>query len=480
MTGPGMWKAQPASNRGRSSDSILEGLSYSDVFNSLMDGFAVVDMSGTIIESNEAFRAMLGYDRGEISLLNYNDITPAAWHELEARIVSEQVLVRGYSEVYEKEYRSKDGLVFPVELRTCLFRDAEGSPKGMWAIVRNVSARKRTESRLQESEERFRRVFEGAAIGMALIDPSGRFIMVNRALAAMLGYAEDELLDLDFLDLTHPDDRDVAWDNHLELIAGARESFQIEKRYIRKDGVAIWGRLNASALRGRGEAGRDLVLGLVEDITLRKAQEARIERSLDENAVLLKEVHHRVKNNLQLVASLLALQISYLPMGPEGDVIRGILSDASGRVRSLANIHEIVYSTRDFAGLDFATYMESIARETAYSMSAEPISLELRLQEVRMDLDTAIPCGLLVNEAMTNIAKHAYPRGWQGPRKARLSLEPRADGIARIVIEDEGVGLPASGSAEGLGFTVMRALADQVDGRLAFRSEGGTIVEFEV
>ena len=428
MTGPGMWKAQPASNRGRSSDSILEGLSYSDVFNSLMDGFAVVDMSGTIIESNEAFRAMLGYDRGEISLLNYNDITPAAWHEFEARIVREQVLVRGYSEVYEKEYRSKDGLVFPVELRTCLFRDAEGSPKGMWAIVRNVSARKRTESRLQESEERFRRVFEGAAIGMALIDPSGRFIMVNRALAAMLGYAEDELLDLDFLDLTHPDDRDVAWDNHLELIAGARESFQIEKRYIRKDGVAIWGRLNASALRGRGEAGRDLVLGLVEDITLRKAQEARIERSLDENAVLLKEVHHRVKNNLQLVASLLALQISYLPMGPEGDVIRGILSDASGRVRSLANIHEIVYSTRDFAGLDFATYMESIARETAYSMSAEPISLELRLQEVRMDLDTAIPCGLLVNEAMTNIAKHAYPRGWQGPRKARLSLEPEPAG----------------------------------------------------
>lgn len=460
--------------------ALVDGMPYSELFESLMDGFAVVDMSGTIVESNGAFREMLGYSREEIAALRYEDITPEPWHEFEAGILRGQVLVRGYSEVYEKEYRDKRGLVFPVELRTCLLRDATGKAKGMWAIVRDISGRKRAEARLSESEERFRGVFEGAAVGMALADSSGRLIKVNRAFAAMLGYGEEELLKRSFVDLTHPEDRRLDWDLHVELVAGKRDSFQIEKRYLRKDGVAIWGRLTTSALRGQGEEGGDLVLGLVEDITPRKEQEERIGRSLEEKAVLLKEVHHRVKNNLQLIASLLALQTSYLPEGSAGDAVRGILADASGRVRSMANIHEIVYSTQDFSGLDFAAYMESIARDITFAMTAMPLQLDLDLRKVAMDLDTAIPCGLLVNEAMTNIVKHAFPRDWIGPRRARLSLEPRAGGIARIVIRDEGVGLPAAGYEAGLGFTVMRALADQVGGRLVLRSDGGTSVELEV
>jgi PAS domain S-box-containing protein len=460
--------------------SFLSGISYLDIYENLMDGFAIVDMSGAIVVTNAAFREMLGYAEEEIARLKYEDITPASWHEAEAAILRDQVLARGYSDVYEKEYRNKAGLVFSVELRTCLIEGPDGERRGMWAIVRDISARKATEARLKESEERFRGVFEGSALGMALADSSSRLVRVNPSLALMLGYSEEELISKGFLEITHPEDRKLDWDLHLELLAGARESFQIEKRYLRRDGSLIWGRLTTSALRGHSGSGGDLVLGMVEDITDRKAQEERIERSLNEKAVLLKEVHHRVKNNLQLIVSMLALQVSYLPEGHDGDGVRGILADASGRVRSMASIHEIVYSTSDFSGLDFAVYVESIAKEIAVDMAASPLSLQLDLEPVRMDLDTAIPCGLLVNEAMTNILKHAYPRDWAGERMARLSLKPRAGGIASISIADGGVGLPEPGRAEGLGFTIMRALAQQMGGRLAIRSEGGTVVEFEI
>lgn len=460
--------------------SLLSDVSYRRIYESLIDGFVFVDMSGTIIECNDSYRHMLGYDTEELASLRYQDVTPPRWHALEEAIVRDQVLVRGYSEVYEKEYRRKDGLVFPVELRTCLLKDSEGRPRGMWAIVRDISARKRTEALLTESEERFRGLFEGAAIGMAIAESSGRLLRVNQALAAMLGYEEAELVSMGFIELTHPEDRQLDWGLHMELMAGKRDSFRIEKRYIRKDGATIWGRLTTSALRAQGNASGDLVVGMVEDITDRREQEARIERSLDEKAVLLKEVHHRVKNNLQLIASMLALQVSYLPEGAEGDAMRGILSDAAGRVKSMASIHEIVYSSRDFAGLDFAAYVESIAKEVAFAMAAQPIELELDLHEVRMDIDTAIPCGLLVNEAMTNIVKHAFPRDWTGERKAIISLRPEPGAIALIVIRDEGVGLPSPGPQDGLGLTIMRALAAQVGGRLSVRSEGGTVVELVV
>ena len=127
---------------------------YRRLYQSMMDAFVSVDMSGRIQEFNDAYRQMLGYEAEELLALTYVDITPQRWHALQAKIIEEQVLKRGYSDIYEKEYRRKNGTFVPVELRTYLIADDNGKPAAMWAIIRDITERKRAEEELQEANER--------------------------------------------------------------------------------------------------------------------------------------------------------------------------------------------------------------------------------------------------------------------------------------------------------------------------------------
>ncbi len=140
---------------------------YRRLHETMMDAFVSVDMTGRIQETNQAYQAMLGYDEEELRKLTYVDLTPEPWHAFESGIVKEQILVKGYSDVYCKEYRKKDGTIFPVELRTCLVRDEAGQPSAMWAIVRDITDRKKAEKALRESEERYRSLFDNMREGFA-------------------------------------------------------------------------------------------------------------------------------------------------------------------------------------------------------------------------------------------------------------------------------------------------------------------------
>jgi len=130
---------------------------YIRLFESMMDGFVSVAMDGKLLECNEVYRTMLGYSKTELTQLSYTDITPEKWHALEVGIVKDQILKRGYSDVYEKEYRHKNGKVFPVELRSVLIRDEQGIPAGIWAIVRDISERKRAEEELHKKSAEIER-----------------------------------------------------------------------------------------------------------------------------------------------------------------------------------------------------------------------------------------------------------------------------------------------------------------------------------
>ena len=182
--------------------------SYRRLIESMRDAYASVDMSGRLTEFNPAFEALLGYTADELSNLTYLDLTPQKWHALEARIVAEQVLAQGYSEVYEKEYRRKDGTILPIELRTFLIRDVHGEPASMWAIVRDITRRKLAEAALREahdtlearvkertaelaeSEERYRSLVTNLNVGVYRNTPGphGRFLHANPALARMHGF----------------------------------------------------------------------------------------------------------------------------------------------------------------------------------------------------------------------------------------------------------------------------------------------------
>ncbi len=170
---------------------------YRRLHESLLDAFVLVDMAGSIREFNPAYQEMVGYSAEELRQLTFVDLTPARWHDMEARIVAEQIIPTGHSEVYAKEYIRKDGTVFPVELRTFLIRDKNGQPEAMWAIVRDLTERRKTEERMQLAQQ----IFDNASEAIFVSDLQGNLLDVNAEACRLAKYTREEMLRLRNVDI---------------------------------------------------------------------------------------------------------------------------------------------------------------------------------------------------------------------------------------------------------------------------------------
>ncbi|MCE5268377.1 MAG: PAS domain S-box protein [Planctomycetaceae bacterium] len=251
---------------------------YRRLHQSMRDALVRVDMDGYIQEFNESYCKMLGYDAEELTAIRYVDLTPEKWHPLEAEIVEREVLLKGYSPTYEKEYRRKDGTVFPVEVRMFLIRDDRDQPSAMWALVRDITERKRAEEAVQESEDRLRFALETIHTGawdLALADHTAvRSLEHDRIFgnAELLPKWTYEM----FLDHVLPEDR-AAVDERFRRALENHEDWSVECRIRRVDGQIRWivaagrHRRDASGAWGR-------MTGIVQDINERKlAEEAILE-----------------------------------------------------------------------------------------------------------------------------------------------------------------------------------------------------------
>jgi len=215
------------------------------------------------------------------------------------------------------------------------------------------------------------------------------------------------------------------------------------------------------------------IIATVRDVTERRAVERRMETSLREKEVLLREVHHRVKNNMAVMSSLFFLQQRY---AKDPDTVR-VFRESESRVRSMAMVHEVLYRSSDLSAVDFSRYLESLVEHLAnvYRGTVPGLRLERDIEPIRLSLDQAVPCGLLLNEALTNAFKHAFVDG--APAVLRVHARAR-DGEVRIDIVDNGVGVPEHVSPAGvqtLGTRLMQALTEQLEGTLdTVRQKRGT------
>jgi PAS domain S-box-containing protein len=251
---------------------------YRNLFREVTDGFAAVDMDGRFVEANPAYLDMLGYSLEELLKLSYKDVTSEKGHGTEDAMVA-QVLARGNSDAYQKEYVRKDGQIIPIELRAHLFRDEDGTPTEVWAFVGAITDRKKVEETRRKSEKRFQLTFDQSPIGAAMADPLDfHWVRANKAFCRLLGYSEKELTQLTYGDVTHPDDVASTSELTRRLVAGEVSGFEVEKRYIRKDRSIVWAHTFVQAVKDG--TGRVLyLLGMIQDITERKKTEQSLRES---------------------------------------------------------------------------------------------------------------------------------------------------------------------------------------------------------
>ncbi len=253
---------------------------YHGLYDSMRDAFTSVDMGGRITLFNDTFQKMVGYDKEEIFTLTFNDLTPYKWHAIEADIIKNQVLTRGYSEIYEKEYRKKDGTVFPVELRTFLARDNTGNPQSMSAIVRDITERKRIEKELQNTEYQLSTIYRNISEVLFFLSVEQndryRFLTVNQPFLDITGLTRDQVIGR-YVDEVIPEPS-------LTLVLGKYKQAILENTTSTWEEITEypagikWGEVRVTPLFD-AEGHCTNIVGSVHDITERKLAEVKLRES---------------------------------------------------------------------------------------------------------------------------------------------------------------------------------------------------------
>ena len=346
----------------------------------------------------------------------------------------------------------KDGSEFPVEIGLNPIETDQGVMV-LSAIV-DISERKRL-------EERFRRVVEWAPNAMVMVNRDGVIDMVNAQTERVFGYDRAELLGQP-VEMLVPE-------RFRSRHPGMRRSFFLAPQSrpmgagrdlfaLRKDGSEFPVEIGLNPIETDQGV---MVLSVIVDISDRKHKEEHIVQALKEKDILLGEMHHRVKNNMQIVHSLLDLQLARTS---DPGVI-GVLRDAQSRIYSMALIHQTLYQSKDFARVDFDSFLKSLVSNLITSYGAPPnhIAVSTDASEVLLPISIAVPCGLVVNELITNAFKHAFPDGRSGHVIVTMREEP--EGQVVLSVSDDGVGMPEDfdiAHTATLGLQLVGLLADQL------------------
>jgi PAS domain S-box-containing protein len=338
----------------------------------------------------------------------------------------------------------------------------------------NITEQKRAQQMLELQAVITRNMAEG--ICLVRLDNSV-IVYTNPKFEQIFGYEAGELIGKHISIINYEDGKTIATEVYEAIAADVMQDGEAtyEVYNIKKDGTPFWCRATTSIVE-HPEHGKVFV-AVQQDITEQRQTEEKIKSSLKEKEVLLKEIHHRVKNNLGIVSSLLQMQ----SRRTQDDQATAILRDSQNRIASIALVHEKLYRSDDLANINFAQYIPDLTTHLfdSYNVSSNCIRLNIQVEDVSLDIETAIPCGLIINELVSNALKYAFPDNRSGEIQVRLFQEK--DQTLTLIVQDNGIGLPAefdSKKAKTLGLTLVQGLVKQLRGTLAVQSQAGT--EFKI
>lgn len=447
-------------------------LLYRALFDQNNDGVFILSPDGDVLTMNQRAADLLGYPLQEALALSYQEMVPAQ-EIAQADNIILNLQAGEKIGLYERTFLKKNGQRFPGEVNVAMIKDSEGQPLHIQSIVRDVSARKQAEEILSTHSQ----ILQNMAEGVCFVDPAGIVRFANAAYEDMFNYGPGELIGMHVSELIA---LPRAQSNRLTL--NILQTLKRERLWVgeianrKKDGDIFYTHVRITPMYQGNE---EWSVSVQEDITEKKRADSIIERSLKEKETLLKEIHHRVKNNMQIISSLLDLQTDMLGQKSATELFKS----SQHRIWSMALIHEQLYESSELSSINFADFIAQLTSylSDSYDVLAMNVYFDLDLAPLSLSIETALPCSLIVNELLSNSLKYAFPDSRAGT--IRIAFTAIEDNWLRLEIGDDGVGLPPEfgvGLTTSLGLTLVNTLVNQISGRIDLQRKGGTkyIIEF--
>ncbi|MFC1835545.1 PAS domain S-box protein [Thermodesulfobacteriota bacterium] len=443
---------------------------YRALFHQCPDPIALVKPDGTLMDVNESLCRHSGYSRDEALAMNVTQW----WADAQDRLQwQEEMALKGSVRDYSAKFRNKDGEIGDCLITSTIMRTEDESEYYL-SVVRDVTERNRAERALQESETKYRQLVELSPDPVVVVQ-DGVFSIVNRAFRGLFGYsAQDVDNGLSFSELVQEHDKEAIRRRVEDRIAGKPLSRTYLIDLLARDGSLIPCETSGTRIQHHGRPA-DLVI--IRDITERKSAEERLRESVKEKEVLLREIHHRVKNNLAVISSLLRLH----SRNAKDRFHREMFLDAQDRILSMALAHEKLCEAKNLSRINMKDYVASLVDHLNIKVGgiSKRIDLKKDVDALHLDLNKAVPLGFLINELVSNSLKHAFPDRERG--SVTIALGRSGQDELQLTVLDDGIGIPETvelGASRFSGLSLVTLFTKQLDGRLELVRHGGT--EFRI
>ncbi len=475
-----IWHHMDISKRKQTEDALRQSEErYRTIIKEMDEGYFEVDLAGNFTFANEAECRNLGYPREELIGMNTREYADEKNAEKLYRLFNEIYKTGIPVKAYDFELIKKDGSVFYHEISASLIRDSKGNPIGFRGVTRDITERKQADMELRSMQERLDSIISNLYAGVLLVSEDGKVEHVNQAFCDMHNISEPPA-DLKGLTSAKMIKKMAAAHASPEMISVRIREIIRQGKPVRSDEFSL-------------QDGRFLMVDFIplvkdgrgygriwhyKDITEQKLAEEKIKSLLEEKELLLKEVHHRIKNNMNTISSILSLQAGALT---EPSAIRA-LNDAKNRVVSMAVLYDKLYRSENLREMSIKEYLPSLVDEIVANFpNSRSVKIEKKIDDFILDVKKLQPLGIIVNELLTNIMKYAFMGRSDGLITLSVALK---DNRVSLIIQDNGNGMPESIDFEkstGFGLKLVGMLIKQLKGSTQIRRQNGTkiILAFE-
>jgi PAS domain S-box-containing protein len=438
---------------------------YRQLAESITDVFFAMDKDFRFTYWNKASEKLTGIAASEAIGKSLFELFPISY-ETRPQEIYRKVMVTKMPESFTSEFvLNGENHVFEISVYP--------SREGISVFTKDITELNRIRAKNEATERRYQNILDNLDEGCAILDYDWNYIYVNPTNARHAHLTQEQMLGKNMLEVIPGVEKSIFFETY-ERCMKDRVPLNVESRFTFEDGSVHWYETRALPIP-------EGIFVLSIDITERKVIENKINSALKEKEVLLRELYHRTKNNMQVIYSLLGLKRATT----EDERTRTILGDMGNRIQSIALVHQKLYQSNNLSRIDLKDYITDLTHllMESYNPNEKDIILSLELESVMVLLDTAIPCGLIINELISNSFKHAFPEGRSGEIKVKLSRQE--NNIIVLNISDNGVGIPPMQEIQNndtIGVQLFKNIAeDQLQGEVIFDTNNGVscIVKFK-